>query len=602
MSLYSALTQVLAPFAAKIKGIQTGYDGTEYNSPGEAVRGQINDLHVLIGHVPGRAIDASAVAYGNSDVGTELTAVNGRLQQYDGIISAVRTGVEPLPTTFAHGNISTSSGTAGNVNVSEAYKYQAVTPNLIHFDRDCTLKVNSGYAYLVFKYTSDGTYLARTGSWQTGEYTILASEYFRIFMRLDPADISANVPAETFKNNILVNSDMDYRVSVIENGAGLTARKIDASNNGKELLDTAFAHGRILTTTGHVGEVSVSASNYKYQAVTPNVVAFDSNRTIKANPGYLVQMWWYDENDAYVSRSANFVSEYTLVAGRRYRFFMQLDPADTTADVDVSIFQDNVYIVSEISERITEIEGNPLSSFPAYIVNSLAEKPLGPLSKGYILLSCDDGAEGLATYTIPMLVSKNVPATFGLLKDSAVLSNTSYLATVVDAVENHGCVVAQHGSATWPTYTESALLSYFEETQAVFTEKGIGKTYGAICPGASGYDDTSALVKAVAGGVFGCVFSGNRTNKIAYGSYKSNGPRSNMYDLDRKSAVGFSSATDYQSAIDEAYDNHYLFCPFWHDYSIVNDTAKQAIIEGMIDYAKAKGLTFITTKDIPTII
>lgn len=82
MSLYSALTQVLAPFAAKIKGIQTGYDGTEYNSPGEAVREQINDLHVLIGDTPGTAIQASAVAYGNSDVGTELDGVNGRLQRY----------------------------------------------------------------------------------------------------------------------------------------------------------------------------------------------------------------------------------------------------------------------------------------------------------------------------------------------------------------------------------------------------------------------------------------------------------------------------------------------------------------------------------------
>ena len=79
MSLYSSLTQVLAPFAARLNGLLTGYDGTVYSTPGEAVRTQINDLHVLIGHVPGQAIDASAVAYNDSNVAAELTNVNGRL-------------------------------------------------------------------------------------------------------------------------------------------------------------------------------------------------------------------------------------------------------------------------------------------------------------------------------------------------------------------------------------------------------------------------------------------------------------------------------------------------------------------------------------------
>lgn len=103
MSLYSALTQVLAPFAAKIKGIQTGYDGTEYTSPGEAVREQINDLHVLIGDVPGTAIAGSAVSYDGTssdlsatnvqaavdETNEKITTVNGRLTQLDGVVDVV---------------------------------------------------------------------------------------------------------------------------------------------------------------------------------------------------------------------------------------------------------------------------------------------------------------------------------------------------------------------------------------------------------------------------------------------------------------------------------------------------------------------------------
>jgi hypothetical protein len=79
MSLYSSLTQVLAPFAAKINGLLTGWDGTKYSTPGEAVRDQIWKLHVLIGDEPGTAISASAISYGDSDVETELDGVNGRL-------------------------------------------------------------------------------------------------------------------------------------------------------------------------------------------------------------------------------------------------------------------------------------------------------------------------------------------------------------------------------------------------------------------------------------------------------------------------------------------------------------------------------------------
>ena len=102
MSLYSSLTQVLAPFAAKINGLLTGYDGTVYSTPGEAVRTQINDLHVLIGDVPGTAIQASAVAYNDSNVAAELTNVNGRLGQLDGTVYTTGQECELSKTTTGY--------------------------------------------------------------------------------------------------------------------------------------------------------------------------------------------------------------------------------------------------------------------------------------------------------------------------------------------------------------------------------------------------------------------------------------------------------------------------------------------------------------------
>ena len=144
MSLYSALSQVLAPFAAKIKGIQTGYDGTEYDTPGEAVREQINNLHVLIGHVPGQAIDASAVAYNDSNVAAELTNVNGRLHDLSDVVidrtnkvNFLISGIEEsgLTVGFEGGRITLSGTTTAAVTKDNAFSVYDIKPSTTYVAR-----------------------------------------------------------------------------------------------------------------------------------------------------------------------------------------------------------------------------------------------------------------------------------------------------------------------------------------------------------------------------------------------------------------------------------------------------------------------------------
>lgn len=72
------------PIQTALNGIKTGYDGTVYSTPGEALRTQINNLHVLIGDEPGVPINASAIGYGeDSNVADELTGLNGRLEELE---------------------------------------------------------------------------------------------------------------------------------------------------------------------------------------------------------------------------------------------------------------------------------------------------------------------------------------------------------------------------------------------------------------------------------------------------------------------------------------------------------------------------------------
>lgn len=96
MSLYSALTQVLAPFAAKIKGIQTGYDGTVYPNPGTAVREQIKDLHVLIGDEPGTAISGSSIGYDGTDSGLSSTDMQSAVDEVADALSSTNERLDGL--------------------------------------------------------------------------------------------------------------------------------------------------------------------------------------------------------------------------------------------------------------------------------------------------------------------------------------------------------------------------------------------------------------------------------------------------------------------------------------------------------------------------
>ena len=90
MSLYESLSRVLAPFASRLNGLLTGYDGTTYSSPAEAVRTQISDLHVLIGDIQGDAkISGSAVGYDGTESGLSATTMQGAIDEVSGDVTAV---------------------------------------------------------------------------------------------------------------------------------------------------------------------------------------------------------------------------------------------------------------------------------------------------------------------------------------------------------------------------------------------------------------------------------------------------------------------------------------------------------------------------------
>ena len=93
---------------------------------------------------------------------------------------------------------------------------------------------------------------------------------------------------------------------------------------------------------------------------------------------------------------------------------------------------------------------------------------MGPLTKGYIALTCDDGANALATHTIPKIkdykntYGKNIPVTFGLMSNSQIFSNTKYKALVQEMISEYGCEVAIHGVNSYTSYTLDELKDFLD--------------------------------------------------------------------------------------------------------------------------------------------
>lgn len=123
MSLYESLSRVLAPFASRLNGLLTGYDGTTYSSPAEAVRTQISDLHVLIGDIQGDAkIAGSAVGYDGTESGLSATTMQGAVDEVSGDVANVNGRLDDLgiPSSIREAiyNLFDAAGYTETTNVS----------------------------------------------------------------------------------------------------------------------------------------------------------------------------------------------------------------------------------------------------------------------------------------------------------------------------------------------------------------------------------------------------------------------------------------------------------------------------------------------------
>ena len=263
-------------------------------------------------------------------------------------------------------------------------------------------------------------------------------------------------------------------------------------------------------------------------------------------------------------------------------------------------------LINSQTENLIRLINDNLIYMDKYI-NLVCEKHLGVLEKGYIAISCDDGADSLADDTIPLFLgykatyNKDIPITMGLMSESPIfnLGNESKLATVSSFIESTGSSVAIHGPNAYTTYSIDELYNFLD-TQKNYLTNNLAAPTSIIYPLHSYNKQTSVI----AASYYGVCATGGAEKPITYnGESKLAGPRSNVYTLYRFSLFNeFTTNEKIKAAIDYAYEHNMIFMPFFHDITLHNDYARcKALLDYCVEYANNKGLEFINIGDIPTI-
>jgi len=251
------------------------------------------------------------------------------------------------------------------------------------------------------------------------------------------------------------------------------------------------------------------------------------------------------------------------------------------------------------------------------MINLLKYRPVGKVSKAYIALSCDDGHNSLATYTIPRIqywnnyYNTNIPLHMALFDNSPVFANAEYTALIKDMCDNHNCSIGIHGTQPYEYYSSTtSLYAYLNKQWNTIIEK-TGVTPTSVIYPHSSYNDQIMVMTAGFCGI--CGASGSDPSPYTYkddnGLYFYVGEKSNCYEVYRLSIkdTRIGNANEAHRIIDYAIANNLIICPYFHDddfteYSEATNEFNKAMLDAFIQYGMEQGVEFINFGDIPKLL
>ena len=576
-----------ASSAQEVIDARLGADGVTYSSLGDAVRGQVTDLSDDL-----------------SDLKSEISELNEILEV-------------PLNLSF--------SGDA------------PATTNRIYIATGIELKAGVRYRYTLTLLSASEvpTYLHIRDANETvlSSLTLSAGTTTNVKIYTPAADVNNAMITLADSNravSYVITLEDTTNIDAIESIRGEIAETNDFVGYGNEIT---LARNTCVTTpsVGATAEMTQTALNGCASAVIAceEGDTFTLSGTPRANSGTRAYAWVNSSSKVVYRYDETSAMENAVITAPTDGYLIINFATTNSYSVTRGVYDLNNYIAVNIKEirKLYKIKTSPIETLPFYIKNELAYRPLGQLQNAYLCLCCDDGTEGLGSYTIPMLTQKNVPCTFGLwatsyrndieqrrFSPSVILQTSEGVQQVKNAITNLGCSVAQHGPEYWTDLTEQQLNDFFDAEAEEFANLEIpvsgaiypghcvdnrvraiiGGRFESIRAGYNGYLSKQDMLDHISGDVFTPydVFTGARSNVYSYTSF-------NIIDSDKPIET-------LQTLLNTAIANNNVMIVYWHDWNFIdsdeNYLANRARLEAFIDYAKTTNVTFTTLGQIPRLV
>ena len=328
--------------------IRVGYDGTEYESAGAAVRGQAAVL--------------------NSEI--------------DNLTNTLITGEYHISTDcFAHGSI--TSG--GNLSLNDEITHRLTMTRLIKFSTPIKLSVIEGYRLYIWTYLEksfDSEHRINTAAITADFYTpreIPANTWFAFWLMARPEDSTA----------ALTTGDINGIYSIAPFLGGLRDKVSTLAEDYEGvrpylpiLHKEDFSNGN-LSSGGTAGYDSADQATYFYQVTMTKAVKYNKPMTVVIDDGYNIVLHYYSSstvNSAYRTEYLDTkTGSVTIPADQYFAFLIRFNPADTSRAMsvdealshvrlrtladDVSELTDNV---EGLNSRVGAIEGKDKTLLPDY--------------------------------------------------------------------------------------------------------------------------------------------------------------------------------------------------------------------------------------------
>lgn len=306
----SEVRAITGPIETAVNAIKTGYDGTVYQTAAEAVRTQINDLHVLIGDEPGTAIDADSIGYGEGSVEDALDELNGRLQNVNSTMSDIENAVlkvEEIDTELSPiGTVTT--GYVYNFKRNEPVESSARAWGKYAVNGKQNLKITGGSAVVVPSFSLCGAYdenntlLETYGATESTDYTD-----YDVITPINTAYIIVNGTYRVVAGSRVLRIGAIQHAIIKEND--VVNKKFGYTDNGVIVVYDAYIKNSSLEAVASVGNSYIDyALNENEYIEKVRVSGKNGNSDIS-----LFTCAFYDLSDNLISTFGEKNTEYTNV-------------------------------------------------------------------------------------------------------------------------------------------------------------------------------------------------------------------------------------------------------------------------------------------------